>query len=385
MQSSDFEVIASAYREGGSRRALEALIGRLKEMGDWHRVFEARTLQARHELGLPLRGTMAVDSPLREAFEERLMVACRDVGQAFLDAGDIGAGYQYLQMIGELDPVRAKIDAMGAPSPEDLSAIVEIALARGVHPVRGIELVLENYGLCQAITACESLMAQSTAPAARSACIRRLVRAVYSELTHRIRHEVQEREKRPSEESLRTLLQGRDWLFENENYHVDTSHLNAVVRLARMLSVCEELELAVELCDYGQKLSHRYRYPDPPPFEDVYSNSQRFFEVLLGRNTEEGLTFFRQKAESADPREVGIYPSEVYLHLLRENGKSEEALEFVLQRPGDAAGPLAQSINDLCEATGEFAIMARLAQERQDPISYTLALLRTDPTDSRKP
>lgn len=379
MQASDFDAIVEAHREGGAGRALELLVERLLQAGDLHRVFEARTLLARHELGLPLRAPAGseMDPALRDALEERLVEACRDVGRSFLDAGDVVAGFQYLQMIGEIEPVRAKIDALGSPSAEELSPIIEIAVSRGVHPLRGIELILENYGLCQAITACESLLAQGAAPEARSASIRRLVRAVHRELTERIRHEARQREPTAgTDATLLELIEGRDWLFENENYHVDTSHLNAIVRMARMLEPCEELDLAIELCEYGRKLSIRYRYPDPPPFEDVYVASERFFEVLQGRGVEAGLEFFRQKAESADPREVGVYPSEVYLHLLRQSGRTQEALEFAVRRPSEIAGPLASSINDLCEQVGQFEIMARLARERNDPLTYVVALLR---------
>lgn len=379
MDQNIFEAISDAFRADGPQAALAVLLESFLREGDLRGVFEARTMLARHEFGLSLmpgasRGEL--DPSIRDAVEARLVEACRDVGQAMLERGDIAGGYQYLQMIGELEPVRARIDSVQAPTPEELAAIVEIAVGRGVHPRRGVALVLQNYGICQAITACESLFAQGVSGSDREACIGLLVRALYQDLTFRVRQEIEEREPatRP-DESLDALLSGREWLFENDNYHVDTSHLNAIVRMARMLRPGTDMELAVGLCEYGRRLSDRYRYPDPSPFEDVYANTKLFLQVLLGDNIESGLAYFRARAEAADPSEAGTYPAEVYLHLLRGVGRQSEAVEFAGQRLGEVAGPLVASINEICVETGRYDVMARLARSRNDPLSFTAAIL----------
>ena len=54
------------------------------------------------------------------------------------------------------------------------------------------------------------------------------------------------------------LIEGRDWLFEDDGYHIDTSHLSSVVQMAVHLTPCDELRLARELCAYGKRLSPRF-------------------------------------------------------------------------------------------------------------------------------
>ena len=379
MDASVFDAIQERLRERGAVAALESLVERLSLAQDFHRLFEARIMLARRELGLPLLARDRLDSlapEVREALEDRLAAACRDVGVAMLDAGNLAGGFEYLQMIGETAPVREKIEALVDPSPEDVAAAVEIAVARGVHPERGIQLILEHYGLCQAVTACETLSVQGASESVREGCVRRLVRAIHAELSLRIEQEIERREQAPpSGASLVERLVGRDWLFEDDNYHIDASHLNAIVRMARVLPACREAELCIELCEYGRRLSPRYRYPDPPPFEDVYEDGLRYFEVVLGRNVESGLARFRAKAEASDPREVGAFPLEVYLHLLRRCGRIHEAVEFASRRACDLPGSTAAAVNEICLESGAFDAMIRMARERGDPVSFAAALI----------
>lgn len=374
-----FDVIQKRFREAGPAAALEALVEHLSRAQDFHRLFEARTMLARRELGLPplARGGFDRLAPeAREALENRLAAACREVGVAMLEAGNLAGGYHYLQMIDETAPVREKIEALVDPAPEDLPTVVEIAVARGVHPERGIDLILEHYGLCQAVSACESLYASGVSETVREGCVRRLVRAIHAELSARLRGEVERREQAPpSGESLVEWLVGRDWLFEDENYHIDASHLNAIVRMARVLPACREAELCVDLCEYGRRLSPRFRYPDPPPFEDVYEDGLRYFEVVLGRNVESGLARFRAKAEASDPREVGAFPLEVYLHLLRRCGRLHEAVAFASRRACDLPGSTAATVDEICLEAGDFDAMMRMARERGDPLGFAAALI----------
>jgi len=372
-----FDEIADAFQRGGTARAIQSLVDGLKESGDFHRLFEARTMQARHSLGLPLLSSpTSSDLPfdVRTQLEDQMIAACREVGEALLESGDIAAGYQYLQMIGELDAVRAALETT-SPEEQDVPAYVEIALARGVHPVRGIDLILKHYGLCQAISACESLLAQGVATPIRDQAIRKLLRAVHDELIHRLQSEIEQREgNAPAATNVDALLADRDWLFDEDNYHIDTSHLNAIVRMARLLGPVPETEIAIALCTYGNKLSTKYRYPDPVPFEDVYADSRRFFLVLAGQEAESGLGYFKEQAEQLDPSEVGTYPSEVYLHLLRETGRWQEAIDYIAKRLHDLPANLTSAINSLCEASENFDAMSRFARERHDPVSFLASL-----------
>lgn len=375
-----FDEISQVFKEQGSTSAIQSLIDALARAGDHHRLFEAMTMQARHDLGVALlRGSEGADLPLetRTALEDRMIAACRTVGQRLLDSGDITGGYQYLNMIGELDPVRRAIES-ATPGEEELGAIIEIALSRGVHPVRGIDLVLRNYGLCQAISACESL-AQVPGPVSasdRNAAVRLVLAGVHEELKGRLREEIERREgQAPKGDALADWLATRESLFADDNYHIDTSHLQAVVRLARTIEEPSDVRRAMELCDYGTHLSSKYCYADPAPFEDFYPASRQFFAVLAGEDVEAGLEYFKSRALAGDPRSVGGYPTEVYLHLLRVTGRSSEAIEFVDQSVEEPAATTAPVLSSLCESTGDFDALARFARKRRDPITFLAALL----------
>src|SRR5262249_18015790 len=129
------------------------------------------------------------------------------------------------------------------------------------------------------------------------------------------------------EPSIRELLQGRDWLFEDEAYHIDTSHLSSVVQMSMMLSPCPELDMARELCQYGQKLPGRSLGQQAPPRDRGYADYEVYLSILAGDEVEKGIAHFRRKADEADPEEIGTYPAEVLVNLLLRLGRGKEAIE----------------------------------------------------------
>src|SRR5581483_5000710 len=129
----------------------------------------------------------------------------------------------------------------------------------------------------------------------------------------------------PATDSVRELMEGRDYLFEDEFYHVDVSHLGAVVQMATHLPPGEELDMARELCAYGRRLSPRFQYPGDPPFEDQYRDYGVYLDTLAGKDVEAGLAHFRQKAETADPEQAGTRPAEVLVNLLLRLDRPKDA------------------------------------------------------------
>lgn len=382
MESSRYSAFAETLRSKGAGAAIDQLIETLTVSGDYHRVFEAMTLKARRELGIPLILPNAGDTlsnELREKYEDQVIVACREVGGMFLRSGDIPNAHRYLSMIGETDEIAAAIERYEPAEGAIDESILEIAINRGVHPAKGLRLILERYGLCQAISTCQGILAQPTKPGVREECIRLLVRAIHEELVGRLEAEIEQREGEiPPGGSIPLLLKDRDWLFENDNYHIDTSHLSAVVRLSRLLPRCDETILAVHLCDYGRRLSDRYVYPDAAPFEKAYEDSFLYLRTVAGIDSKQGLAHFREKAEAADIEEVGTAPLETYVNLLLQTRKVSEAIEFAgkhLNRSGWHGG-ICPSMNELCQEAGAFETMARLAQERDDLVSFAAGLLQ---------
>src|SRR5207245_10950649 len=97
---------------------------------------------------------------------------------------------------------------------------------------------------------------QCRALAVREYCIRALVRALYEQLRQRRAEEVARHEgKAPEGKDVRELMAGNDYLFEDDFYHVDVSHLSSIVQMSVHLSPGPELDMARELCAYGQRFS----------------------------------------------------------------------------------------------------------------------------------
>src|SRR5262249_46227366 len=136
----------------------------------------------------------------------------------------------------------------------------------------------------------------------------------------------QEGRQPPEAAGIRALMQGRDWLFGEDCYHIDMSHLGSIVQMSLTLPNCPEVGLARELCAYGKRLSDRYKQPSDPPFEDVYGSHDVYLGILSGEDVQGGLDYFRRQAEQADPQTVGTYPAEVYVNLLLKLGRDEEGL-----------------------------------------------------------
>src|SRR5205823_2727376 len=142
----------------------------------------------------------------------------------------------------------------------------------GVHPARGFDLVLERQGICNAITLFGGFEAAMAADV-RAYCARRLVESLHDQLRERLRYEALQHEgtEPPADATVPQLLAGRDWLFSDDAYLIDVSHLGAVVQAAVQLPVDDPtLRRAIELCDYGAKLSPKMTFPGEPPFEDLY-------------------------------------------------------------------------------------------------------------------
>ena len=205
-----------------------------------------------------------------------------------------------------------------------MQSLVQIAFYEGVHPRKGFDWILQRFGLCNAITTLSSQELPHP-PEVRQYCIQALIRALYAELRDRLSAEIERHDDKPPAEAsappdtrgvIRQLIAGRDWLFGDDCYHIDMSHLSSVAQMSMHLTPCAEMEMARELCEYGQRLTGRFVNPGDPPFEDQYRAIGLYLAILAGDNVEEGLDYFRKQAEQADPETVGTYPAQVLVNLL---------------------------------------------------------------------
>ena len=303
-------------------------------------LYDALLMKKRHQLGLPLEGAETLrDLPEKQQteLEEYYIEICREVGQLFLEEGDISGAWPYFRAI---DEPKAVADALESWEPEDSGddydeelearneAIIDLALNQGAHPRRGFELVLEKYGVCRAITTYEHQFPHEAEVKAECASI--LVERLYNDLLEGIQYDVKSRDDGvlPEGADIRGLMQANRWLLEEHGYHVDMSHLQSVIRASIRLTSKKELDLALQMAEYGRHLPRDYQNPDLPPFDDFYTDYRIFLQALVGTGIDGAIRYFTQKVDNADPDEIGQHlPGEVLVYLLYRVGRYDEAID----------------------------------------------------------
>jgi hypothetical protein len=183
-----------------------------------------------------------------------------------------------------------------------------------------------------------------------------LVHKLHGDLVESLSYAISQQEgKPPASRNIPELVAGRDWLFQENNYHVDTSHLSAVVRFSMELTDRPSLQLALELTEYGRRLAPIFQYRGTPPFEDPYVDYAAYFRALMGEQVEAAIAHFRDKAAKADPDQAGTLPAQVLVGLLARLGRYREAADAAHQYLSDAdpAELVCPSPIQLCQLAGD--------------------------------
>jgi hypothetical protein len=380
MPTSDFDQLQSAFASGGAGAALERAAGLLREQKKYHELFEVLKMQVRRKLGLPLLPTAADDLPeeTRTKLEDGLIASCREVGSALLKEGKIREGWMYLRPVGdraEAAGLMGKIEA----SDENYEDLIEICLHEGVDIGRGYGLVLEHYGTCNAITQYDSSVVRrprsEQAPAAQ-----RLLRRVHADLLHSVKTDIARQEgQQPAGKTLRELLADRDWLFQDNAYHLDTTHLAACVRISRVLSDPADLRMALDLTEYGRRLSQQFQYQGDEPFAEVYPANALYFQALLGENVDQAIEYFKTKAELLDPQYHGYAAVETYVDLLARLGRHGDALAAAVKHGVPSIQPLgnAPPLVELARSSGGFQPVLDHCRAKDDVLGFAAALVHS--------
>jgi len=372
-----FEKLESALRGEGPQAGLDLLARQFLDQKNYRGWFEARLLGRRHELGLPLiqEGSLEdIPAGQRRDYEETFIEAARETGSLFLADGNIPAAWPYFRAVGDTGPVAAAIEKVEAG--EGIEPVIEIAFLEGVHPAKGFQLLLAHYGTCRAISSFEQYPARQ----GRDDCARLLVRTIHGELVERIKAAILEAEgQAPETRSLTELMAGRDWLFGEYSYYVDTSHVMSVIRFSAELDDPETLRLAIELTDYGRRLSPNFQYKGDPPFENIALDYGVYLRALLGEDPDGAVAHFRRKVEESDPEQIGTAPAQVLVGLLAHLGRYTEAIDLSLERLGsaDPARLACPSVYALCQMAGDFERLKQVAREREDLLTFTAGALGT--------
>ena len=374
-----FDRAESALADRGPLGAVDALIVDLMAAENYQAVFYAKLMRKRVELGVapfPTGPSNELPEANHEDYENAIRDAGRAVGALYLEKRDFAKAWGFYRMLGEQERMFAALDAYEPAPDDDTYGIVEIAWQHGVHPQKGFDILLGRSGVCSAITVVSSANLAAN-PDLREYCIKKLVRALHEQLKERLRGELEARDvKPPAEATIAEMMASSPDLFGDDMYHIDVSHLSSVVQLAAHLPKCDELDLAIELCEYGRHLSPNLRGDMPAPFDEGYPDYAKYLDIFAGRNVESNLGHFRAKiTTAADGGDT--FPAEVFVNLLLRLERLPEALAVAKQYLGDPdlrdlSGP---TVTELARRAGDFATMAAVAKTASDPVNYLAGLI----------
>jgi hypothetical protein len=382
-----FRQLKQAFLDGGLPVLLDALDDRLRDARRFHDLFKSRQMRIRHELGLPLlpdAGSDEATEHQREQLEEQLCDVCREIGTLLVRDGQIRDGWAYLRVLGDVE-LAAGILAEIRPNEDNVDALIEVLLHEGVDPSRGFAFVLDYYGTCNAVTMFEGISEQLTEQD-RQAIADRLVTHLHTQLVDAVVADVTQKEGvEPAPRTLEALVKDREWLFADHACHVDTAHLAATMRAARCLDEENSLRLALDLTEYGKRLDQQYHHEGEEPFAEIHLSHALYFAARLGKNVEEAVEYFRDRAESLDVSQHGLFPMEVLMELLCRLGRYDEAVDALARfaERENVFGFVAQRMLPICCETGDYERFIDLCSKHGDLLGYATGLACADEMRAR--
>ncbi len=371
-------------RLGESRASddvISAVEAALTEDRDYHRLFDAKLLRTRIQLGLPFTQPTSLDNVPAEKqaeFRDAYVAAAREIGQLLIDDNRLADAWAYFRTIGESEPIRSAIEEFTVPDEpnEQFDEIMNLALYEGAHMVKGLEFLLKTHGTCNSVTTLSQLQQQMTFEERRQSAAL-MVRQLYADLQFSLHSDLKSRNPVVAPDaSIRALIKGQDVLFAEGNYHIDVSHLHSIVGFARSLTKDDvELEQAIELCEYGSRLSEPLRYPGNPPFEDYYEAHLQFLNGLAGHRPQEALQWFVDRMQSDSDDNHKRLTAFVILDLGQRTDQEETALNHVAPILSQVEDPAGFSFTTLCVEQGRLGLLEQTAITTDDVIAWATARL----------
>jgi len=372
MTEHSFEALDRLLADGGPAAAFEHLAHTFREQKRYPMLFETRLMQIRLDLGLPLIAADPSAEPsgeLRKAYESAFIAAARETGGLYLGDGEITRAWPYFRAIGDTCPVAEALET--AEPGEDFEGLVEIAFQERVNPRKGFELVLQKLGLCRAISFFEQFPGRD----GRQQSLNLLVSTLYNDLLESLRRSVAHVEgSAPEGAGVLHLITGRDWLFGEYDYYVDSSHLVSILRFAIDLEDSEMLRKSVEMAEYGRRLAPMFHFKGEAPFENTYEDYGIYLRALAGECVDEAVRHFHSKlADAADSA-----PAQTLVLLLVRLRRYGEAVDVALEHLQDV--PPSQlgcpSAFQLCQLAGDFDKLKTVAREQDDLLTYAAAAIQ---------
>ena len=122
------------------------------------------------------------------------------------------------------------------------------------------------------------------------------------------------------------------------------------------------LKLAVDLTEYGRRLSPRLLFDGPPPFEKIFDDYGIYLRALLGEDVSRAIAHFREKLTPRDDAETDpAGAAQTVVNLLDRAGRLDEAIDVAAEYlAGIPQSALAcPGVAQLCLRAGQPERLAR--------------------------
>lgn len=380
--STSFSSFSDQLRSGGPAAVFDQLAATLIEQKDYHKLFDARCQRKKFEMGLPLHRPTSFDdvpSEKRDEFEKAYVAAAREAGELLLADKKLGQAWMYFHAIRDTSPIKAALDKFPIvrDAGEESEELIDLAFYKLVHPVKGLQVMLRTHGTCSTITSLDQQF-QNLTPEQRSECASILVKSLHADLLQSIQHEVKQRMPfAPPANTLRALIAGREWLFADNNYHIDVSHLHSTVRFARSLQVgSPELALARDLAEYGSQLSAQFQYAGEPPFTEFYPAHVQFFKFLANDERDAAIAYFERQLDQEPDESDQALIAYVLVDLYARTDQLDKAVVLAEKHLLKADPDFAAAFSELCQKAGRLDVLQAAAETRGDIVTYVAALVQ---------
>jgi hypothetical protein len=376
-----FDLVEQAFQSSGAEAVFDVLAGNARQSNNYRMLFNIRLMQARYRLGMPLIDPDPVPhltDEQRPIYDQACREAALETGQLLLENGDIAGAWPYFRAIGESGPVAAAIEKVTA-SDATVDSVIDIAFKEGVNPRKGFELILEQRGICSAIT----WFGYNREYESRQKSLQLLVRTLYEQVASALKESIIAAEGvAPATNDVVELIAGRPWLFEGMSSYVDSTHLTSALRFTPELEDTTSLRMAVQLSDYGQLLNPMFHFRGDSPFEDTYRDHAIYLRALLEENVDAAIAHIRRKVEeSPDP----TTSAEVLIDLLVRLQRYDEAVHASLEYFPDPKAPSSNcpSVLQLCQMAGDHEKLRNVSREHGDLVGFAAGLIQSLPGSRR--
>lgn len=355
----------------------------------YQELFQVLKMQARNRIGLPVltehpweqEQANELDDQQQRQLEDQLLEACREIGTLLIKDGRVAEGWVYLEPLGDDEFAKQLIENVPVDE-ENIDTLIDVSLGRGAALGFGFKLLIGQRGTCNAITTFDSFAAQLPyADQQELASI--LLEHIYAELRQNILNHLQESDAAKANESttvsIRSLTREHPEIFSNGGHHLDATHIASIIRISRILEDPVSLNEALEICEYGKRLSKDLQFPDSPPFENTYVDHEILFRALMGSDIETALNHFGDKSktelENETEKQVPGFPAtENYIMLLHRVGKGKQAIEFAIKELTKASGETNPRLMELASSNEDLKLLAAHYKDHKDVLRFAMCL-----------